>query len=226
MCVYIERDTLVPSKPSLTSHKTCQGVQNRSIKASQSQCPWAQGIFMWRTFLPCDGASLHLVKLMPWGEIWGRSHIQIFTKIMSPDFSCTHRQQLSQGWRISLLHLGLQGVSYSFCKVKSTDTSFPKFLLLVKSYFCWLRRAFDLSEQQVLSRRKFISRLASPLLHKDHFSVKNRWSMVKNKNTMETGPFQAGNHENSAEWSCSNVASYSDIRQERHNTKLQCDAAR
>lgn len=180
MCVYIERDTLVPSKPSLTSHKTCQGVQNRSIKASQSQCPWAQGIFMWRTFLPCDGASLHLVKLMPWGEIWGRSHIQIFTKIMSPDFSCTHRQQLSQGWRISLLHLGLQGVSYSFCKVKSTDTSFPKFLLLVKSYFCWLRRAFFPEESLYLdwlvhyyTKITFLLRIGGAWL-----KTKTQWKLV------------------------------------------------
>lgn len=84
-------------------------------------------------------------------------------------------------------------------EVKSTDTSFLKCLLLVKSYFCWLLTAFDLYEQQVLSRRKFISRLASSLPHKDHFSVKNRWSMVKNKNTKETGLFWAGNRGNSAE---------------------------
>lgn len=59
------------------------------------------------------------VKLIPWGEIRGHSLIQVPTEITSPGFSLTRRQQLSQGWRISLLHLGLQGVSYSFCGVKS-----------------------------------------------------------------------------------------------------------
>lgn len=75
---------------------------------------------------------LATVKLVPFmkSEV---SHIPVPTKTMSPDFSCTHRQQLSQGWRISLLHLGLQGVSYSFCGAKSRAQ-----ILLFQNAFCLL----------------------------------------------------------------------------------------
>lgn len=123
----------MPSKPSLTSHKTCQGVQNRSISASQSFSVLRHKEYSCKgPFFPCDGASLHLVELLP-GEIWGCLHIQVPTKILSPDLSCTHTQQLSQGWRISLLHLGLQGVSYSFRGPKSRAE-----ILLFQNAFCLL----------------------------------------------------------------------------------------
>lgn len=119
-------------------------------------------------------------------------------KIMSRDFSTTHRQQLSQGWRISVLHLGPQGVSYSFCGVRSRaqillfqNASYSLNYISVGSW----GPLTSLSSMFLPEESLYVDWL----VHydtKDHFFVKNTQylSMVKNENTKETGPFWAGNH--------------------------------
>lgn len=153
-------------------------------------------------------------------------------KIMSRDFSTTHRQQLSQSWRISVLHLGPQGVSYSFCGARSRaqillfqNASYSLNYISVGSWgpLTSLSSVF-LPEESLY---------VDWLVHydtKDHFFVKNRQylSTVKMKiqrklvlfgqEIMDVG-FRS-------EWSHWTAAPYGGTRQKRHNTKLQCDAAR
>lgn len=157
----------------------CQEVHNRSIPASQSfSVPRHKEYSCKGPFLPCDGASLHLDHCETGTMRW---NLRSFTH-PSPHKNHVPRFQLHTQ---TAAEPGLEDLTFAlrttgsflfilWSAVKSTDTSFPKCLLLVKSHFCWQLRAFDLCEQQVLSRRKFISRLASSLPHKDHVFVKNR----------------------------------------------------
>lgn len=176
VCIYIHTDTLVPSKPSSSSHKTCQGVQNRSIPASQSFSVLRYKEYSCKgPLLPCDGVSLCLDHCEMYHEVKSEVTHPSPHKNHVPRLQLHTQTAAEPGLEHLTFALRTTG-SFLFIlwsEVKSTDTSFPKCLLLVKSYFCWQLRAFDLSEQQVLSRRKFVSRLASSLPHKDHFFVKN-----------------------------------------------------
>lgn len=227
ICVYIYTQTLwcPANHPHLLTKRAKEFKIDLSQLLSLSVSLGTRNIHVKDPSFPVM-VSLYVLTTVKCIMRWNlRSRIQVLTKIMSPDFSCTHRQQLSQGWSISLLHLGLQGVSYSFCGVKSRAQ-----ILLFQNAFCLLNHISVGSWEPLTSlSSKFFPEESLYLDWLVHYHTKITSLLRMGRawlKTKEIGPFWAGNHGNSAEWSHWNAAAYSDMRQERHNTKLQCDAAR
>lgn len=156
------------SEPFLTSGKICQVAHNRPVPGLQCCSVLRHKKYSCKgPFLPCDGTSLYVwttVKRIQWCEQPGRSHTWTPE---GPNPHANHVLRL-QYYTQTAAETGLENLSFAL----RTTGSFYSFhgaasraqILLL--YFCWQLRAFDLYEKHVLSRRKFMCRLASSLTHK------------------------------------------------------------
>lgn len=164
--------------------KCCQVVHNRLIPALWSSSVLRHNKYScWGPILACDSTSPSVwitVKLILWGEQLAHSHcmpkhlkVQVPARVMSLENSdtdsCQARAGSSQFYTQFQWDLVMHPIHFLWSKIQSTDTSFffkSKCLLLIKLYFCWQLRAFDLCEQHVFSSSKFTRRLASSLPHR------------------------------------------------------------